>query len=54
MSVVQWSDSARVSLRQKIEILYRDCQRFATDEIGKLTLGLELDFAASKTLDSED
>jgi HNH endonuclease len=51
---VRWSEDARESLRQKIEILYRDCQRFATDEIGKLTLGLELDFSESKMLDVEE
>ncbi len=51
---VQWSANTRELLRQKIEILYRDCQRFATDEIGKLTLGLELNFSDSKTLESED
>jgi hypothetical protein len=50
---VQWSENARGSLRQKIEILYRDCQRFATDEIGKLTLGLELDFSGSKMLEPQ-
>lgn len=50
---VQWSENARGLLRQKIEILYRDCQRFATDEIGKLTLGLELDFSGSKSLEPQ-
>jgi len=48
---VQWSESARQSLRQKIEILYRDCQKFATDEIGKLSSGLELDFSEQKSLE---
>lgn len=41
---VQWSENARGLLRQKIEKLYRDCQMFATMEIGKLTSGLELEF----------
>lgn len=50
---VQWSENARGSLRQKIEMLYRDCQRFATDEIGKLTLGLELDFSGAKSLEPQ-
>lgn len=51
---VHWSANARGSLRQKIELLYRDCQRFATDEIGKLTLGLELEFSASKVIKPKD
>lgn len=50
---VQWSESARGLIRQKIEILYRDCQKFATDEIGKLTLGLELDFSGSRMLEPQ-
>lgn len=50
---VHWSANARSSLRQKIETLYRDCQKFATDEIGKLTLGLELDFDGTRTLKSD-
>lgn len=41
---VGWSASVRESLRQKIEVLYRDCQKFATDEISKLASGLELEF----------
>lgn len=41
---VQWSSSARGSLKEKIETLYRDCQKFATDEIGKLAGGLQLEF----------
>lgn len=49
LQFVHWSANARGSLRQKIETLYRDCQRFATDEIGKLTLGLELDFTATES-----
>lgn len=42
---IQWSASARGTLRVKIEVLYRDCQRFATDEIEKLVAELNLDFA---------
>ncbi len=34
---VHLSVNAKGALRQKIETLYRDCQRFATDEIRKLT-----------------
>lgn len=41
---VHWSAGARNSLRQKIETLYRDCQRFATDEISKLSAGVNLEF----------
>ncbi len=51
---VEWSESTRGSLRQKIETLYRDCQKFATDEIGKLTLDLELEFSEVKTLETKD
>jgi hypothetical protein len=42
---VRWSASARGTLREKIEALYRDCQRFATEEISKLVaeVGLEFD-----------
>jgi hypothetical protein len=41
---VHWSAEARESLRQKIETLYRDCQKFATDEIAKLAEDLQLEF----------
>lgn len=41
---VQWSAAAREELRGKIETLYRDCQKFATDEIAKLGSGLKLQF----------
>ncbi|MGB6221543.1 MAG: hypothetical protein WBG04_10950 [Haloferula sp.] len=46
---VRWSENTRGVLREKIETLYRDCQKFATDEIGKLSSGLELDFSGVKT-----
>lgn len=42
---VGWSETARKTLREKIEILYRDCQRFASDEIGKLVTEVHLEFA---------
>lgn len=47
---VRWSASARGMLREKIEALYRDCQRFATEEIGKLVaeVGLEFDGAVEQ------
>ena len=45
---VQWSEDARELLRQKIEVLYRDCQRFATDEIGKLVAEVDLEFKVTK------
>jgi len=32
----QWSDNARPHIHAKIEKLYRDCQKFATDEIESL------------------
>jgi hypothetical protein len=51
---VDWSSKARGELREKIEALYRDCQRFATDEIGKLSSGLDLEFSESPTLKSKD
>jgi hypothetical protein len=35
---------ARDSIRPKVEGLYRDCQKFATDEIEKLTKEVEKDF----------
>jgi hypothetical protein len=46
--------TARGTLREKIEILYRDCQRFATDEIGKLVAEVNLEFVKSETLKSKD
>lgn len=42
------SNQARASIRAKIETLYRDCQSFATAEIEKLTLELELNFTEFK------
>ncbi len=51
---VHWSANARDSIRQKIEVLYRDCQNFATAEIGKLTAGVALDFASSEAPKSKD
>ena len=45
---IQWSSNARGLLRQKIETLYRDCQRFATDEIGKLATEVDLEFEVTK------
>jgi hypothetical protein len=51
---VRWSATTRGTLRVKIEILYRDCQRLATDEIGKLVAEVNLEFAKSDILTSED
>ncbi len=47
---VQWSAGARDTLRVKIEILYRDCQRFASEEIEKLVTEVNLDFTVSESL----
>lgn len=47
---VHWSATARGTLRAKIEILYRDCQRFATEEIGKLVAEVKLDFTESNSI----
>jgi hypothetical protein len=38
----------------KIEILYRDCQRIVTDEIGKGVAEVNLEFVRSETLKSKD
>jgi hypothetical protein len=46
--------TARETLRAKIEILYRDCQRFATDEIGKLVAEVNLEFERSVRSKAED
>lgn len=43
-SFIIWSASSRASIQQKVEILYRACQEFATTEIDKLTSGLQFDF----------
>lgn len=51
---IQWSAGARGTLRVKIEALYRDCQRFATDEIEKLVAEVNLDFTNSKAQKSKD
>lgn len=45
---VHWSAKARGTLHVKIETLYRDCQRFATDEIGKLAEEIDLEFTNSE------
>jgi hypothetical protein len=47
---VHWSATARGTLREKIEILYRDCQRFATDEIGKVVAEVNLEFVRPRIL----
>ncbi len=41
---IDWSAVARKTLQVKIEILYRDCQRFASDEIKKLADEVDLEF----------
>lgn len=51
---VQWSSTARGALRAKIEILYRDCQRFATDEIGKLVAEVNLQFTSHEGAEHKD
>jgi hypothetical protein len=45
---IRWSTGARGTLRVKIEALYRDCQRFATEEIGKLVAEVNLEFAGEE------
>ena len=45
---IKWSAGARGTLRVKIEVLYRDCQRFATDEIEKLVAEVNLDFGRAE------
>jgi hypothetical protein len=42
------------TLREKMEILYRNCQRFATDEIGKGVAEVNLEFVRSETLKAKD
>ena len=51
---VHWSATARGALREKIEILYRDCQRFATEEIGKLVAEVNLEFVKAEKLRSKN
>jgi hypothetical protein len=51
---VSWSVTARDTLRQKIETLYRDCQIFATSEIGKLTSDVALEFSELSKRDMEN
>lgn len=41
--LVHWSATARATLREKMEILCRDCQSFATDEIGKAVAVVNLE-----------
>lgn len=50
----QWSAGARDTLRVKIQVLYRDCQRFATDEIAKLVAEVNLKFSDGQILKSKD
>jgi hypothetical protein len=49
---IQWSAGARDTLRVKIEMLYRDCQRFADEEIKKLVAEVNLDFTDSMSMKS--
>lgn len=51
---IQWSAGARETLRVKIETLYRDCQRFATDEIEKLVAEVNLKFSDGRIFKSKD
>lgn len=51
---IQWSAGARGTLKVKIEALYRDCQRFATDEIEKLVSEVNLDFSDTRAFKSKD
>ena len=51
---VNWAVDIRDSLRDKIEILYRDCQQFATVEIGKLTSEVELEFSGLIDLNDKE
>ena len=48
-----WSSGAKETLRVKIEMLYRDCQRFADEEIKKLVAEANLDFEDSKSMNSK-
>lgn len=54
MQFIQWSAGARGILKVKIEALYRDCQRFATDEIEKLVAEVNLEFASAKPSSSSE
>lgn len=47
---VAWSGQARSAIRLKVEILYRDCQNFATSEIEKLTAEIKFDFSGLEKL----
>lgn len=49
--IICWSEDVRSSLREKIEILYRDCQKFATDEIAQLTSSTALEFSDLSNFD---
>jgi hypothetical protein len=40
---LEWSSLVRGTLREKIEVLYRDCQRFATQEIEKLAEDVDME-----------
>jgi 5-methylcytosine-specific restriction endonuclease McrA len=43
---ITWSESVRPSIQNKVEVLYRACQDFATDEIEKLSSELVFDFTS--------
>lgn len=45
---IRWSSDVRGTLRKKIEALYRDCQRFATEEIDKLVNEVNLEFVTGE------
>lgn len=51
---IRWSSGARAMLQVKIEALYRDCQRFATEEIEKLVSEVDLDFSDAPTPNPKD
>lgn len=41
---VLWAKNARPTIQKKVELLYRACQTFATNEIEKLTAEINFDF----------
>ena len=49
---IQWSAGARGTLRVKIEVFYRDSQRFATAEIEELVAEVNLEFACANPTSS--
>jgi hypothetical protein len=42
---ITWSANSRLTIQSNVEVLYRACQDFATNEIEKLTSELKFDFS---------